>query len=500
MNSDLVALDALDDALQSVVHDADRVESVQKYVGFNIEDDVDFDTVVDTARLQGGAVFAYLAVVTDHTVFYQSISGEDEKPGLWADYVVASCLAERNNWHPDLEAYADVPEGMDLHIFGRPVTVDGQIIGSLCLVKDGAFGDEPGMPPLGERLSKLAELAASLFYLKESARTKVMSELDLTQANIRHALALKAGGIASWSWELGNREIECDDTFRSFFGLGERDTVKRDDVLSLIDPIDLERVRKFLKDDIGKEEDLMVEFRVPSTGRYMLAIGHVLERGSSNEPLKILGVSIDMTESKMSAAKTKLLLREANHRVKNMLAILQSLAGQTLRHSQSPEDFTKAFAGRLQALAASHGLLSDQEWEDIDLHALLKTQIMPYANHFAQQVSIDGPNFAIGADEAIALGMVVHELATNALRYGALSTGLGHVRIAIEVLPDEVRNGQKLHIRWQETGGPVPTNFERRGFGSILIQNGMSKVIGSEIDVNYETSGVVVDITMPIYE
>ncbi len=204
---------------------------------------------------------------------------------------------------------------------------------------------------------------------------------------------------------------------------------------------------------------------------------------------------MDVTDAQLASDRTRLLLRELNHRVKNTLAMLQSLARQTLRQTSDPVAFMDAFAGRLQSLSEAHGLLSDHEWGVIRLKMLLEKQIMPYAIDFEQQVEVHKDEVQLGPDQAVGLGLVLHELATNARKYGAFSVPSGKVVITARVV---VEDGQVLNMTWHEMGGPPVAPASRRGFGSVLIERSLDKILGSSVHVEYLPQGVTAVVRLPL--
>jgi two-component sensor histidine kinase len=155
-----------------------------------------------------------------------------------------------------------------------------------------------------------------------------------------------------------------------------------------------------------------------------------------------------------------------------------------------------AFAGRLQSLSEAHGLLSDHEWGVIHLKMLLQKQIMPYAIDFDSQIEIHKDEVELGPDQAVGLGLVLHELATNARKYGALSVRSGKVVITARVVKEDDQN--VLNMTWHEVGGPPVNPDGRRGFGSVLIERSLDKILGSSVHVEYLPKGVTAVIRMPL--
>jgi two-component sensor histidine kinase len=182
-----------------------------------------------------------------------------------------------------------------------------------------------------------------------------------------------------------------------------------------------------------------------------------------------------------------LLIEELNHRVKNTLAILQSIATQTFRSASKAE--REKFEGRLGALAEAHNLLSTEKWQGSDLHEVIARVLQPYLLNNPERVRISGPNVPVSPRLAVILSMIVHEIATNAAKYGALSNDTGTVALDWEAITD---NGKpKLRLVWTESGGPPVTAPVQRGFGSRLIERSVREQLGGEATVDFLPRGVV---------
>ncbi len=184
-------------------------------------------------------------------------------------------------------------------------------------------------------------------------------------------------------------------------------------------------------------------------------------------------IAHDITERKAQEKTRQLLLDELNHRVKNTLAMVQSIARLTLRQTKSPEDFAASFSGRIQALAGAHDVLTASSWQGANLGALLKDQLI-FGDASEGRFTYDGPAIKLDPQAAVALSLVLHELGTNASKYGALSVASGHVKLFWEA----AENGKILKLRWQELGGPRVAEPSRRGFGSFIIEQSLSGLDG----------------------
>ncbi len=249
---------------------------------------------------------------------------------------------------------------------------------------------------------------------------------------------------------------------------------------------------------LAQNQDYVGEFRAASSGRWLLGRGRIFERDAVGKPAVAVGVNIDITETKNAAEKTRLLLRELNHRVKNTLAMLQSLARQTLNRTSDPAEFMEAFSGRLRAISEAHTLLSDREWSGIGLVDLITKQVEPYAIFDPAQIELAGEDMVLPPDHALGLGIALHELATNAAKHGALSVASGHVRVSWQEEPglDESR----VVIHWIESGGPRVSPPQARGLGERLIERSLDKVLSSSVRLSYPETGMEALISMPIGE
>ena len=191
-----------------------------------------------------------------------------------------------------------------------------------------------------------------------------------------------------------------------------------------------------------------------------------------------------------------LLVEELNHRVKNTLAILQSIAAQTFRSASRPE--REKFEGRLRALAEAHNLLSTEKWQGSDLQDVIDRVLQPYALSNPARVRMFGPKVPLAPRLAVVLSMILHEIATNAAKYGALSNDSGTVSLDWEILDEDIR--RRLRMIWTESGGPPVSAPVQRGFGSRLIERSARDQLGGEATVDFLPGGVVYTVTVALDE
>jgi len=203
----------------------------------------------------------------------------------------------------------------------------------------------------------------------------------------------------------------------------------------------------------------------------------------------------DVTEREALQARQELLLGELTHRVKNTLAVVQSIARQTLRNTPSAEEFTGRFEGRLAAMANAHGLLVQSNWLGADLAELARIQLAALTAGNPDRVRIEGPEVALSPELATPFGLVLHELGSNAAKYGALSLRSGRVSLTWSTV---LWNRQpRLTVKWQETGGPPVAPPTRRGFGTNLIENGIP---GATVRRDFNSDGLICTIALPLPE
>lgn len=201
---------------------------------------------------------------------------------------------------------------------------------------------------------------------------------------------------------------------------------------------------------------------------------------------------VDMSQRKAAEKQQLLLMRELDHRVKNTLALVLSIAGRTLHHEDTLEGYHKAFTGRVQALAATHNLLAENSWTDLTIAEVVHAELAPYAGSGTTNIRIEGLDRPIAPRAAIAFGMVIHELATNAVKYGALSTS--HGRIDVIAVPAKANT---FDLEWRESGGPPVDEPTRRGFGQSVISRSLQYSDDSGARVEFRPDGVVCHIALP---
>jgi PAS domain S-box-containing protein len=220
-------------------------------------------------------------------------------------------------------------------------------------------------------------------------------------------------------------------------------------------------------------------------------------RAADGQLLYLVRVVQDITEHKASEQRQKLLIDELNHRVKNTLATVQSLASQTARGAPTPQDFRESFEGRLIALSKAHDQLTRHHWESAELREILSASIAPYAGTGPERIVLRGEDIVLRPRAVLTLAMTFHELITNAAKYGALSLPGGRIEIRWQLAGDGDGH-QLLRIDWVEQKGPVVSEPQQRGFGSKLIEGGIAAELGGSARLAFERSGVRCEIVIPL--
>ena len=214
-----------------------------------------------------------------------------------------------------------------------------------------------------------------------------------------------------------------------------------------------------------------------------------------DRPNAAICFTIDLTERRQREAHQLYLMRELTHRTKNLLSVVQSMALQTARNLPNLDDFHRRFAARLQGLAGSHDLLVQEDWAGASMNDLVRSQLGHYADAIGGQVEVTGPLLLLTPEAAQNIGMALHELSTNAAKYGSLSVAEGKVRIAWRL---ETREGeQRLVLEWTERGGPPVTPPTRKGFGHVVMARIVARALEGTVDLDFAPEGLRWTLDIP---
>jgi len=269
-------------------------------------------------------------------------------------------------------------------------------------------------------------------------------------------------------------------------------------IRALIHPDDFPKIGARLAYLSARPDGEVAEFelrirRSDGSYRWILDRAVVFERNTAGRIVKTLSAALDIDERKRAEQHRTLLIHELNHRVKNTLAAVQSIARQTLRNDRDPAEMTEVFTARLVSLSAAHDVLTRENWEGAGLREIVQVAMDPFEE---DRITANGPDVRLGARAALALGMALHELATNATKYGALSSETGRVDLTWRTR----REGKAavLALEWRERDGPPVTAPKRRGFGSRLLTQGVRHDLNGAAELEFAPDGVVCRITAPL--
>jgi signal transduction histidine kinase/DNA-binding response OmpR family regulator len=243
-------------------------------------------------------------------------------------------------------------------------------------------------------------------------------------------------------------------------------------------------------------DDEELELRFRDGDRKTLLVRATTLRGPAGQIHGAVCAAMDITDRKRHAQRQLLLLNELNHRVKNTLATIQSIAMQTLRNAENTDQARRHFEGRLMALSSVHNILTREQWEGASLPSVIADSIAPFRCEEPERFETEGPDVSIPAKYALALAMALHELCTNAVKYGALSNEKGHIRIEWTLSTRNV--SRQLTLRWTEMGGPPVKPPSRRGFGSRLIELGLKQGLAGDVRIDFASTGLSCTIEAPL--
>ncbi|MBV9262143.1 MAG: PAS domain-containing protein [Pseudolabrys sp.] len=334
----------------------------------------------------------------------------------------------------------------------------------------------------------------------------------------RLEFALAAGRLGYWEMDPVTRRLLASDIYKANWGRKPNDPFNYEILRAAVHPDDLAKHEAAVEHALQTRAPLDVEYRNiwPDGSVHWLRVrGHAVYDEDGN-PVRMAGISLDVTEHKTveetlreereilenEIAERKrverhqdLLLAELNHRVKNTLAIVLSIATQTLRHSGSAEAFRIGFEKRIMALAEAHNLLTDSNWEGASLRAMVARVLDPYQTPAEPRYHFNGSDIRVGPKIAVAVVMALNELATNAAKYGALSRSGGRIDVSSLVRNDD--GEPRLEVVWRESGGPQVRPPSRKGFGTRLI-TGLSEDAAGSAEIDFAKDGLIATFNLPL--
>lgn len=367
---------------------------------------------------------------------------------------------------------------------GRPVGLcvpirdqQGHALGAL--VVEGPGASDPACAEDLRALEDLADLASEILTAQSADSRMLESE--------RLNLAITAAALGEFEWDIKRDVFKISPRLAKISNIapGEIPAENGAALYPYIHPDDREMARESINRQLRETGRYSLEYRrLPGAdGREVWYHGSgALLLGPDHEPAYLIGVVQDITERKADEEQRENLVAELDHRIKNLLAVVQSVAAQSARKSASLDVFLKTFAARLKSMSSAHDLLSAARWRGATLARIAAAELGGLA---PTQTRWDGPELFLTPRAAAALSLALHELAVNAVRYGSLSTENGKVEVVWRRSPEG-----GFALEWLETGGPPASAPRTKGFGATLIEDVAGRELGGSAKINYRSSGV----------
>jgi PAS domain S-box-containing protein len=320
---------------------------------------------------------------------------------------------------------------------------------------------------------------------------RVTSELAATVQ--RFEIALRGADVTVFTQD---RELRYTFVSHEMMGRAPEDFLAHSDEDILL-PETRARIIEFKRQVLETGEPAQGEFRHPDLfNERWYQVWAEPQRDDEGEITGLVGAALDVTDRRQRETHIRFLLRELTHRTKNLLAVIQAMARQTLTASTSAPDFEERFSGRLQGLARSLDLLIDENWQGAALDELVRSQLSHYKDLVGTRIVMTGPEARLEPEAAQNLGLAIHELSTNSAKYGSLSVAAGRIAIAWEFLPEAGEEGQ-FRFTWTERGGPPVTAPKRKGFGHAVIERLVARALNGRVVLDFAPEGLSWTLTVP---
>jgi PAS domain S-box-containing protein len=336
-------------------------------------------------------------------------------------------------------------------------------------------------------------------------KTEELSEANrqLRESEARYRTALAAGRMGTWETDLVNRTRRWTEEGMALFGISLADGCGHvggddDEYRNALHPDDRHLMHKF-HELADKQDSFTSEYRTvhpDGTVLWLRGRGQVIARGPDGKAQRMVSIVTDVTDRKAAEDHIQFLMHEISHRSKNLLMVIQSIARRTARSAGSMEEFESRFERRLQGLAASHDVLVSKNWQGAPLADLVRQQLVAFAEIQGSRIELAGPDVVITAEAAQALGLAIHELATNAIKYGALSLPTGKVSVSWRFFGD-AGAPRPLLLNWVEQGGPQVTPPQRKGFGHVVIGEMVERSLHGKVAMEFAPGGLNWSVSIP---
>ena len=317
----------------------------------------------------------------------------------------------------------------------------------------------------------------------------------------RVKLALDGGRTGVWFFNPGDGTFTGDTGVAALWGRPRNEPLRSRDFGAGLHQDDAARVEAELRQaasDTGADR-FLIEFRIhasPTEERWITLEGRKMVSDRAEGGVELLGLAYDTTARKERDRHVHLLMREVTHRSKNLLAIIQAMARQTVKDNLSATEFERRFSARLRGLAVSHDLLAARDWHGAAVADLVRWQLGPMVEQAGGQLTLTGPDLFLKPEAAQNLGLAFNELATNAVRYGALSSPMGRISVTWSLDPADTYP-RRFHVHWLETGGPAVLAPSRQGFGHKVVERLAARALDGVVSLTFAESGLQWAMTIP---
>ncbi|NYD91886.1 PAS domain-containing protein [Sphingomonas melonis] len=320
-----------------------------------------------------------------------------------------------------------------------------------------------------------------------------VQEAALAERELQLQLALRAGGLGYWSFDIATQALEASPGCKAIFGRTPEEPLTFADFTRAVHPDDMATVAAAIEATIAGQVECAQDYRIITPAgelRWVQTRGEVMRRAGA-AAATMIGFSTDITARKFAEEHRAVLAQELTHRVKNTLATVGAVVSQTLRNAGSIAEAQDAIAGRIASLGAAHDLLVRDEVEGAALGEVAERVLMPFMDRAGSVFSIDGPEVRLSPAVTLAMSMALHELATNAAKYGALSVAGGHVAVRWQYGGGgDGDDAHRVRFSWVESGGPPVVPPTRTGFGTRMISRVLAQRVRGRASIDYPTEGV----------
>jgi two-component sensor histidine kinase len=393
--------------------------------------------------------------------------------------------------------------------------ISGPIRDLVTRAQELGAGRRPGVSHSGVReVNAVADALVAASIELDRHADEAQRATEAVRANEeRLQLVQDTAGIGTIDWDIETGRVVCSARFHELFSLPPDSPIRFEDIQARIHPAERERMNevraRLFREGGPFEEEVRILIPGDPTGdgptgneseRWIFARGRLeLKDG---RPARLLGANIDISERKRSEEHLRFLLREISHRSKNLLAVIQAMANQTAKSVETVDVFRRRFGDRLMGLAASHDLLVNQNWMGVSVGDLVRGQLASFVDENDRRILISGPDVDLKARSAEALGLALHELATNSLKYGALRDQTGRLEVVWTVYKSDdsesTMNGGRFRMDWIEHAADPIAPPGHKGFGRMVIEHTVEAALLGRVSLDFPPGGLRWRIDAPV--